>query len=119
MESKVANIVKLAEKTGAPADLVTMAKESRLGANTMKWLDGLVKAIGTEGVNLTKDTTGNTVMTPQEAALQIHEIMDRKEYWDPMSPIGDGLRKKVVELGKLADPNASTEINSLRAGMSS
>lgn len=118
-DTKIANIVKLAERTNAPKELVEMAKAGKLGPGTMKWLDGLVKSIGTEGVNLTKDTTGTNVLTPAEASLQINEIMARKEYWDPESAIGADLRKKVLELAKQADPTASTEIASLRAGMSS
>lgn len=107
---KMASILTLADRTGAPKELVEMAKNGALGANTLKWLDGLVSAIGREGSNLVNvQGAPKNQPTPSEAEMQIAEIMRRPEYWDASSPQSKGLRDKVLELSKQASPGASTD----------
>lgn len=97
-------ILELAKQTGAPESIVNAITNKQLDMNTMKWMDGLVESLSGEGGQMNfqgnNDEAGR--VTPTEAATQIDEIMNRKEYFDSGSPLQAGLIKKVVELGKIA-----------------
>jgi hypothetical protein len=84
----------------------------------LRLMDTIVRKIGSEGSALQTQIgeNGTSVMSPQEAEAQIAEIMGRPEYRDTSSPMQAGLVRKVVELGRFADPNASTSMASNRSG---
>lgn len=118
-EGKMKAIAAMAAKTGAPEDLVEAIGAGDVGPETLRWLDGIVKAMGGEGsVIANQDGAGEGAITPAEANAQIEEIMARREYWDPQSQLGAALRKKVVELQSMVDPNATSDMNAFRAGFS-
>ena len=118
-EGKMKAMAAMAAKTGAPEDLIEAISQGSVGPETLRWLDGIVKAMGGEGsVIANQDGAGEGAITPAEANAQIEEIMARPEYWDSQSQLGAALRKKVVELQSMADPNATTDMNAFRAGFS-
>lgn len=101
---KIAAIVALAAKTGAPAPMIEAIQKGTMPPAALRWYDSMVKAIGTEGTNLTVDKNlGPVQLTPSEAEKQIDEIMARKEYREK-TPLGQSLRDKVQELAKVAWP---------------
>lgn len=101
---KVAAIVALAAKTGAPAQMLEAIQKGTMPPAALRWYDGMVKAIGTEGTSLTTDKNiGAVVLTPKEAETQIDEIMARPDY-RAKTPLGQSLRDKVQELAKVAWP---------------
>lgn len=103
-QPKVEAIASLAEKTGAPPEMLDSIRKGNIGAKTLRWLDGLVKAVGTEGTQLVRGKNDQpTTLTPQEAERQIDEIMRRPEYREN-SPLGASLRAKQLELAKVAWP---------------
>ena len=104
LEAKSQSILELAKQTGAPESIVNAITNKQLDMNTMKWMDGLVESLSGEGgqMNFQGDKGHEGRITPDEANLQIEEIMTRKEYFDPASPLQAGLMKKVVELGRIA-----------------
>ncbi len=101
---KVAAIVALAAKTGAPAVLIESIQKGNAAPSMLRWFDSMVKSIGVEGTNLTTSKNdGPVVLTPKEAETQVDELMARKEYREK-SPLGESLRAKVQELAKVAWP---------------
>jgi hypothetical protein len=104
-QQKLDGIMGVLTKTGAPIEVVTAFQSGSVGAEVLRWFDGLVRAIGSEGGNLIKDRSGAAnIPTPKEAELQIDEIMRRAEYRE-LSPLGDSLREKVNSLAKIAWPD--------------
>lgn len=112
--------VKMLEATGAPADIVQMAKDGMVGANTLKWMYDLSTKFGGEGAPAVQDQGASGRMTPAEAEAQISEIMNNRQhpYWDSHHPEHQSAIKKMLELGKFANPKASTDINDLRSSIS-
>lgn len=101
---KIAAIVALAAKTGAPAQMIEAIQKGTMPPAALRWYDSMVKAIGTEGTALTTDkNTGAVQLTPKEAEAQIDEIMARADY-RAKTPLGQSLRDKVQELAKVAWP---------------
>ena len=57
-------------------------------------------------------------MTPPDAQLALEEILGNRQhpYWNPhMGQSHEAAKTRVLELTKLANPEASTDINDLRA----
>src|SRR3990172_1966912 len=92
--------------TKAPQTLVDAVKDGTAGPDTIKWLHGLAKQIGAEGINMAGAEGGasiNVRLTPIEARAQIQEMLNNHDhpYWK-----GDmDARNKMVELHKMADPS--------------
>lgn len=102
--NKVNAIVALATKTGAPPPLIEAIQKGTIAPSMLRWFDGMVKAIGTEGNQLTGNKNdGPSSLTPKEAETQVDEIMRRPEYREK-SPLGESLRAKVQDLAKVAWP---------------
>lgn len=74
----------IAEKTGAPPEVVKAAENGTLNSTTAKWLFELSKSITPEGTNLNNDKSLDGKKTPLEAKTEIQEIYNNKEhaYWD-------------------------------------
>lgn len=118
-QERVDATVTMLEQTGAPEDVMNAVKAGMVGGNTIKWLHGLYSRIGApEGINNANQpgNTGNGRLTPSEAQSQINEILNNRQhpYWINSHPQHADAVKRVLELGKMADPSASTSIDDLR-----
>jgi hypothetical protein len=93
------------EKTGAPPALIEQAKAGKLGAETLRWMDSLVKTIGKEGLNIVNNHGGDTRITPAEASAQINEIMNNSAhpYWNKQDPANGAAMKTMIDLQRLAN----------------
>jgi len=58
------------------------------------------------------------VMTPQEASAQISDMMNNRDhdFWHNERPGHDAAKRRMVELGKYADPSATTDMGAMQAG---
>ena len=107
-----------AEATGAPDAIIQMAKEGKIGGDTLKWMYSLATKIGGSEGSFAKDQgNSNGRMTPADAQAQISDIMNNRKhpYWDSHHPENAAAIKKVVALGAFADPSASTNFDDLRS----
>lgn len=108
----------VAEQTGAPPELIQAIRSNQATPATLKWLVKIGKQAG-EGLNLTVDnSTGDGRLTPQEANARISEIMNNRDhaYWKPFDPGHKDALNRMLDLQKMANPQASTNLNDLRAG---
>lgn len=89
--------------TSAPAQLLELGAEGKLDSTTLKWLHGIGKQLGTEGINFDKDEFSSRV-APAEAAARAAEIMaDRSgPYWDKSHPQNREFIQRVVDLRRAA-----------------
>jgi hypothetical protein len=78
----------VAEKTGAPPELVQAVKDGKAGMATLKWLHGLASQFGVEGANMSQDKGTIAVMTPSEALARIAEVRNNKAHpvWNKRDP---------------------------------
>lgn len=107
LDTKFKTALDLAQQTNAPQSLRDGIANRSLDADTMKWLDGMAAALSGKGPQMQfQGQQSSTAMTPAEANAQITEIMDRKEYWDPSSPVQQDLVDKVIKLQKIAQSAA-------------
>lgn len=100
-DTKLNAINLLMKNSNAPDTLKEAVETGNVGAEFLQWADGLVKAIGSEGSNLTADqSAGNGAVTPAEAQAQIDEIMNNKKgaYWNNRDPLHATTVKKVIDL---------------------
>jgi len=116
-DQNVAAALNVAEQSGAPADLVEAIKNNGANQATLKWLHGL-STTAKEGQHFNKSDGADNILAPAEANAQVDEIMRNKEhpYWRSSDPGHKAAVDKVLELMKLANPGAGTDMNALRAG---
>jgi len=91
-----------------------------LNADTVRALADIGKALGSEGTTISNDHEGQQtgdILPPEEAKLQVSEIMSNRDhpYWKPGDPAHAAAKKKVLRLMAMANPKASTTMDSLRA----
>lgn len=105
-DEKLAAFVDVAEKTGAPPPLLAAIKNGTIDTTTAKWLDGLAKSLGAEGGEVRKQGDGGSgKLTPEEARLQVAEILKNPDYLrkrDPM--VHEALKAKLAKLMPYAYP---------------
>ena len=79
---RISSYVAVAEKTGAPTQLIEAIKAGNVDVATVKWLDGLTKALGGEGraVGDQGPGAGSGKLTPIEARMKIQEILKNPAY---------------------------------------
>lgn len=113
-------VAKMLELTQAPADVIEMAKNNQLGADVAKWMYNLSVNFKGEGANMAADQGGNRAMTPEEANAQISEIYANRShpFWNASHPDHKAALKKMIELGRFADPSASSNADDLRISRS-
>lgn len=106
-EDKLSLYAHTAEATGAPPELVKAIKAGTIDLATAKWLDGVSKSLGGEGRAVGDQGSGGAPkLTPDEAKLQIAEVMARKEYFTPGGnrDLHEQLKAKVARLMVYAYP---------------
>jgi hypothetical protein len=89
--------------TGAPAEFLEAAADSKLPAGTIKWLHNIGKQLGSEGINFQKDESTSR-LAPAEAKARVAEIMGDREgpYWDGAHPQHKEYVQRVVDLNRAA-----------------
>ncbi len=89
--------------TDAPKELMELAADNKLPADSLKWLYNIGKQLGSEGINFQKDES-TTRLSPSEAKSRSDEIMnDRKgPYWDGAHPQHKEYVQRVVDLNRAA-----------------
>lgn len=90
----------MAEKTGAPPQLVESVKAGKVDSTTAKWLYGLSQQLGGEIASFTNSAIAQP--TPAELQADIDEIMGNAKgaYWDNQHPAHKRTVDKVLELRK-------------------
>lgn len=113
-------IQNVVQKTDGPSSLLDAIVQGRIDADSAKWILEIGKSLGGEKVIMALDKDGKRdgVMTPAEARERITEIMNNRDhaYWNQRDPGHKTAVARMVELQKMANPDASTDINELRAG---
>jgi hypothetical protein len=102
--------IALLEATGAPESLVALAKEGNIDGDSLKWFHALSQKLsGGEGSTAVGDVGHSQVMTPTEAASQLHEMMSNKEspYWNTSDRRHKEFQDKAMGLRKLKKGKAA------------
>lgn len=117
-KDREAEAIAAAESTGAPAAIIQMAKEGKIGGDTLKWMYSLATKLGgAEGQAIRDQGQGNGRMAPDEAKAQISDILNNRShpYWDSHHPDNKSAIDKMLKLAAFADPQASTSFDDLRS----
>lgn len=101
-DSKYESVIKVAEKSGMPESMVTQLREKTAGVDTVKWLDGLVKAVGSEDFQIHTQPRGNGGITPAEARERASELRNKAQEMNVSDPAYSSILKKIVEMDTLA-----------------
>lgn len=101
---KMEHILGLAKLTDAPEAMVNMLAEGKADAATLKWMDNIAGQFA-EVAKFASDRNDPEALTPQEASMQIQEILKNPDYFS-QTAIGSQLRAKMLELQKAANPQA-------------
>lgn len=101
-DSKYDSVIKVAEKSGMPESMVTQLREKTAGIDTVKWLDGLVKAVGSEDFQIHTQPRGNGGITPSEARERASELRNKAQSMNVSDPAYNSILTKIVEMDKLA-----------------
>lgn len=113
-------IQNVVQKTGAPQALLDAIVQGRIDSNSAKWLYKVGQALGGEKAIIAQDNSQNSgVMTPAEAKERINEIYSNKDhaYWNSRHPGHRDAIQRMLELQKLANPDASDSVDDLRTGV--
>ena len=111
----------IAIRTGAPAEVTDLMRSGYISPDTIRWLYNLSKQFGSEGGQLAIQDGGGqtqTGLSPDEARAQLSEMMNNKQHalWLPHHPDHQVAVLRRLELQKAISPDASTNVNELRAG---
>jgi len=101
-ESKMEKVSKIAQATGAPQELLDAIKLGVAGADTIKWIDGLVKSIGSEDFQISTQPKGSGGITTEEARERASEIRNKLSSMNVSDPSRNSLITKMMEYDKLA-----------------
>jgi hypothetical protein len=99
-EKKMESIIGVAKLTNAPENIVQSLEDGTATVSTLRWLEGLATQFA-EANNFTQDKNDLDNITPDEARLQINELMNNPDFF-AQTPIGQSLQKKMVELQRIA-----------------
>lgn len=80
-DQRVAAALAVAEKSGAPAELVKNIKERNIDAGVLRWIHSMAAALP-EGGNLNAGANGNNSgkLTPAEAKQRIAEVLNNPQH---------------------------------------
>lgn len=104
---KLEQAANFAKQLGFTDDFSEAIKEGVVGVENLKAFDKIMEGFESPGPRIGDEqgATGFSHLTPDQAEIQLSEIMGNKEhpYWDGASPAHDSAVKKVVELTRQAD----------------
>jgi len=104
---KMARAIKIAEATGAPKDVVESVRDQTVPIATVKWLDSLGKALGSEDFQVALQTGGGGGMTPDEAKERASEIRTKIHEMKPTHPDYNVLIKRMMDFDAVAAGKAA------------
>ncbi len=115
---RISQALSIAERTKAPDHVIASIKEGKMDVEMVKWIHSLSVSIGGgEGNNLGNlPPTNNGAMTPAEAKEKVDEIYKNRDH--PFHKGDKEAMKRMIELVGFANPEASKDVDSLRAGAS-
>jgi len=120
-DSKVNTISHFAKQTGFTDDLISAIENGQLPPDNMKAFDTVVQGFQGDGVEIGRQPTNpDQVITPEEADFQLDELMSNKDhaYWHAEDPQHEAAKKKVYELGVLAEAGKEvTEVDRFRTAL--
>lgn len=96
--------IALLEATGAPKEIIDLAKGGNIDGDSLRWFHALSQKIsGGTTPNAVSDNGHTQVMTPSEASAQLDEIMSNTEgpYWNENHPKYKETQAKAMSLRKL------------------
>ena len=103
---KMTATAEFAKKIGFDDNLVSAIRDGNVGVDNMKAFDQVMQGYESSGPRI-GDDLGKEFdhLTPQQAELQLAEIMDNKKhpFWDGGNAAHDAAVQKVVELTRAAD----------------
>lgn len=100
-ESKYAKVIKVAEATNAPPEVIKALKEQTAGIATIKWFDGLVSSLGSEDFQLSTLPPGEGGITPSEARERASEMRNKLNEIDQSNPEYQGMIQKIIKFDQL------------------
>lgn len=117
-DQRLNQVKELSKKTGAPPVFQDALSKMLVDANTLKWLHSVAESLQGREPKSGSDMNNTNVLTPVEAQAQIDEMYNNKDHpwWTPSHPSHKAAVQRMLELRKLADPNASSNVNDLYAG---
>jgi len=101
-DSKMEQVYKIAQATNAPADLLEAIKAGVAGADTLKWLDGIAKAVGSEDFQVAVQKPGSGGITPAEARERASELRTKMEGMNPGDATYQDTIKRIMEFDQMA-----------------
>ncbi len=104
----------VAERFGFTEDVVNAITSGAMGAENVRAFYAMAQATGSEGVQIGAERgAASAMLTPDEARLQIQEIMNNKDhaYWNVSSPAHKSARKKMRDLHVMAQGNNNREVS--------
>lgn len=118
-DQKLSQTVQIMELTGAPAELVEMAKANQMGADALKWLNSLAGRFKAEDANAINDASRGTSLSPSEANARLDEIYANSEhpFFVPSHPSHKSAKEEVVRLMGFANPHAVKDLSNLKASI--
>ncbi len=98
----------VAEKTGAPPELVKAISEGNAGLPTLKWLHSLAAHFGGEGKHFAGVSGTPAPMTPAEATARIAEVRNNRQHpvWNARDPLHAQAVLDWAELHRFVKPTA-------------
>lgn len=108
--------------TEAPKSLTESIKEGRMPPETVKWLHTIFAKFSSEDTHLTpEDTLDKGLVDVAEASSIANEIRAKltSNTIQPASEEYKNLLARLLKYEKMAHPNSSSDINTLRAGLRS
>lgn len=122
-DDRLKSITQLLEQHQAPEAMQEAVKTGTADPALLSWLGTVFQSFAGEGNEFSQQgkDTQNQGMLPAEATLKAAEIRAKLTSNEvaPSSPEYNALLKSLLKYEALAKPDASTEINDLRAGFSS
>ena len=104
---KLKAAAQFAKQVGFDEGFADAIGDGLVGLDNLKAFDKMMDGFESPGPRIGDEagSSGFTHLTPDQAELQLSEIMDNKEhpYWQGASPAHDAAVKKVVELTRQAD----------------
>lgn len=105
-DEKLTAINNMLKNSDAPDTLVQAVKDGNVGADFLKWADGMIKSLGSEGKEISGQPKNSpTHLTPSEAEARINEIMNNNDhpYWNNASGGHAAAVKKVMDLQRVVN----------------
>lgn len=108
LEDREALIRGWLDKSDAPESMRSLLDEKSLPVDTMKWLHGIAKQFKGDVQPIREDGASPTQgLDTMQAREKIQEILNHPAYFDAADPRHGDMVKQMVEMQKLANPDAA------------